>query len=225
MDPATIASTIAAARQVYKYGSQIIEYIRDDQSAKLGLLAPVRIVVEGPGVGIGAYQTADHLFTMISPDLNRVEFTIQPFPADAKSPWNGPDAIRNDWRGGSLPASLVHDLITLHRDAIAYELDRKPREIWTWSSGILASVWDYYGGDNPKSRLESWLAYHLTKRLGRTYTWLKRHLTMLMLLTALAILPGCAGCTAPDWHVTEATPVISVEAGVPGVVTNTPPSP
>lgn len=220
MDPATIASTIALGRKVYKYGSQVIEYIRDDQNAKLGLLAPVRIVVEGPGVGIGDFASPDGIFKMSSPNVNRLEMDFATFPADEHSPWNGPDVIKNDLAGGSLPSSLPHDLICKWKKEIAAALGLSVEEVWVWASGVLAAVWQAYGGDNPRAKAESWLAYHLTKRLGRPYIWLKRHLTLLALLASLAILPGCAGCAAPDWHVVEATPVISVEAGVPGVVTN-----
>ena len=219
MDPATIASTIAVARKCYKYGGQIIEYIRDDQSAKLGLLYPVRMVVEGPGVGIGDFTSPDGIFKMSSPTVNRVEMDFATFPADKNSPWNGPDVIKNNLAGGSLPASLPHDLICTWRNEIAAALGLTVDEVWVWASGILAAVWQAYGGDDPRARLESWLAYQLTRIFGQSYTWIKRHLALITLLAAAAALPGCAGCAVPDWHVVEGTTVVSEEDG--HVTTNT----
>ena len=203
MEPATIASTVAVARKVYKYAGMVIDYIRDDQSARLGLLAPVRMVIEGPGVGIGDFASPDGIFKMSSPNVNRLEMDFATFPADEHSPWNGPDVIKNDLAGGSLPASLPHDLICRWKKEIAAAL------------GI--SVED--GGDNPRAKAESWLGYQLTRIFGKPYMWIKRHFALIALLAAAAALPGCAGCAVPDWHVVEGTPVVSIEGGQ--VSTNT----
>lgn len=224
MDPATLASTIAVARKVYKYAGMVVDYIRDDQSARLGLLAPVRMVIEGPGVGIGDFASPDGIFKMVSPNINRLEMDFATFPADENSPWNGPDGIKNNLDGGSLPSSLPHDLICKWRNEIAAALGITVEEVWVWASGVLAAVWQAYGGDNPRAKAESWLGYQLTRIFGKPYMWIKRHLALILLLSALAILPGCAGCAVPDWHVVDATPVIAVEAGVPGVVTNSVPA-
>ena len=87
------ATVITGTRLAVKYGGQVIEYIRNDQNAKLGLLAPVRIVIEGPGVGIGNFKSPDGLFSFFSPSINRIEFKIIEFPSDEHSWWNGPDGI------------------------------------------------------------------------------------------------------------------------------------
>lgn len=213
MEPATIASTIAVARKVYKYAGMVVDYIRDDQSARLGLLAPVRMVIEGPGVGIGDFASPDGIFKMVSPTVNRLEMDFATFPADKNSPWNGPDVIKNDLAGGSLPASLPHDLICKWKKEIAAALGISVEEVWVWASGVLAAVWQAYGGDNPRTKAESWLGYQLTRIFGKPYRWIKRQLALILLLSALAILPGCAGCAAPDWYVVEGTPVVSIEGG------------
>ena len=219
MDPITI---IKITRTVIKYGSQIVDYIRDDQTAKLGLNQPVRMVVEGPGVGIGYFRSADGVFTMLSPTLNRVDFKFSKFPPDAESVWNGPDLIPNDWDGGSVPASLVDDFTKFYRREIAAELSLTDADIWDWSTAIMAVIWDHYGHYTTRAKTESWLAYHLIRPARRPYQWIKRRLGFACVILAALASTGCTGCLdpRPAWHVTYADPVISIEQGI--VTTNTP---
>ena len=223
MDPATIATIISTTRTVVKYGTQVFDYIRDDQTAKLGLLRPVRIVVEGPGVGIGNFEAPDGLFSITSPTINRVELDHLPFPADEFSQWNGPDGLPNTWKGGVLPASLPHDKICTWIKEIAAKLGLTEDEVWVWASGILSTVWEFYGGSTPQAKTESWFAYYITRNVRRPYKWIKRRLGFSSILILALVSTGCSGCLdpRPDWHVTHADPVISVEAGI--VTTNTPP--
>ena len=223
MDPATIATITATTRTVIKYGSQIWDYIRDDQTAKLGLLQPIRITVEGPGVGIGDFRSDDGIFTMLSSTINRIDFRFLPFPPDQKSIWNGPDFLPNNREGGSLPSSLPHDFVCYYRPQIAAELSLTENEVWVWSSGILSTVWEYYGGANIRTSGESWIAYHITRNARRPYQWLRRRFGFVSVIIGVALISGCNGCSSrPDWHVTYADPVISIERGI--VTTNTPPA-
>lgn len=217
-------AVIKTTTTIIKYGEQVITYIRDDLTAKLGLLAPVRIVIEGPGVGIGDFKSPDRLFSMISPTINRVDFNIQPFPADKKSWWNGPDGIPNDWSVGVLCGSLVHDPTCEFIKAIAAELDLTEDEVWEWASGILATITDYYGGSNTRSSAESWLAYNITRNVRKPYQWLRRRLGFVSVIIATLLITGCSGCLKlpPDWRVSHADPIIWVEGGV--TITNTPPA-
>lgn len=222
MDPITVTAIIKTTTTIIKYGDQVIKYIRDDQTAKLGLLAPVRIVIEGPGVGIGCFKSPDGLFSFVSPSINRIEFKIIEFPADERSWWNGPDGIPNTWGKGAVPGSLVHDGTCQFRKLISGELGITVDEVWVWSSGILSTVWDYYGGDTSRSNVETWIAYNITRNLRRPYEWAKRRLGLSLVVIAAMLFTGCLGCHArPDWHVTEADPIISIESGI--VTTNTPP--
>lgn len=216
MDPATIIQTTLT---VIKYGNQVFEYIRDDQNARLGLIKPVRMVIDGPGVGIGSFKSPDGLFEMISPTINRIEFIFLPFAADKDSPWNGPDGLPNTWPGGALPASLPHDFICKWRQAIAKKLEFTEDEVWVWASGILSTVWKHYGGDDVRTYGESWLSYYVTRFGRRPYAWFKRRFGFMCLFVAVCVASGCTGCPRPDWNVTYADPVISIESGV--VTTNT----
>jgi len=224
MDPATIATIISTTRTVIKYGTQVFDYIRDDQTAKLGLLQPVRMVVEGPGVGIGNFESPDGLSTIASAPINVVEFKISPIPPDTKSPWNGPDGLPNTWEGGALPGSLPHDFICTWLKQIAEKLGLTEDEVWIWSSGILSTVWEYYGGGTAQAKTESWFAYYITRNVRRPYKWLKRRFgfaCIILSVIASTGFSGCFGSKRPDWHVTYADPVISVEDGV--VATNSVP--
>ena len=227
MDPSTITTIIHVTRKVVKYGKITIDYIRDDQTAKLGLLRPVRMTVEGTGVGIGDFQSPDHLFKFLSPTQNRVDFSFEPFPADENSWWNGPDGIPNDWDGGSIPGSLAHDPICKFMRAIAEELGMTEKEVWHWASGILAIVWRDYGGKDSKAKSESWAAYNLTRLLRRPYLWARRRFKSFFMIVAVALVSsgcdsGCLSSPPSDWRLTHGTPVVSIEDGV--VTTNTPPT-
>ena len=221
MDPVTLIKT---TRTVIKYGTKVVDYIRDDQNARMGLLQPVRITIEGPGLGIGDFQSSDHVFTMLSDTLNRVNFIIAPFPADAKTIWNGPDGIPNTWEGGSIPASLVHDFICHHRPGIAGELNITQAEVWEWAAKIMAIIWEHYGHSTTQARTESWIAYNIVRNVRRPYTWLKRKLGFATVIILASLLTGCSGClqSLPEGRVTYADPVISVEQGI--VTTNAPPA-
>jgi hypothetical protein len=183
------------------------------------------MAVEGPGVGIGDFSCPEGLFSFRSPTRNRVEFSFLPFPADALSHWNGPDAIPNDWDDGSLPASLPHDLITFWRAEIAYELNRSQAEIWTWANGILAAVWIGYGGNGSDVKAKAWTAFNVCQIFGGAYHWVKRQLGFSTLIVVAALVSaGCdSGCVTPPppWKTTYADPVVWVEDGV--VTTNAPP--
>jgi len=216
-----ILSTIKSTQTIIRVGSQIWDYIRDDQTAECGLGAPVRIVVEGPGVGAINFTAPDGTGKIISPHINRCEFVFNPFPS-AGSWWNGPDVIRNVNQGGRIPGSLVHDFICNFLLSIAAAAGLTKEEVWEWASGILAAVWAHYGHYTPRAKSESWLAYHATRLSRRPYRWLRRNLGFALVILAAITLSGCSGCQAvPDWRVVEADPVIWVEAGV--VQTNTPP--
>lgn len=222
MDPATITTVIKTTHTVVKIGTQIYDYIRDDQTAKLGLLQPVRIVVEGPGVGIGDFQSPDRLFTMFADTINKVTFLHAPFPPDSHSPWNGPDGIPNDWAGGSLPASLTHDFICLYLKQIASELELTEDEVWEWAASILSGIWEHYGNSTTQAKTESWFAYNIVRNIRRPYYWLKRKLGFASIILLAITLTGCSGClkSRPPYRVTHADPIISVERGV--VTTNAP---
>ena len=226
MDPATITTIIHVTRKVVKYGKITIDYIRDDQTAKLGLLRPVRFCTEGPGVGIGDFESPDHRFRMRSPNINRVDFSFSVFPADAASWWNGPDFLPNDIPGGALPSSLPHDAICKFIKQIADELGISEDEVWVWATGILASVWEAYGGDGIQTKAEVYAAYNAIRPSRRIYRWFKRRLgfASLMFVAALASAGCDSGCFTPPppWRTTVADPVVWVEAGV--VSTNAPPA-
>lgn len=214
---------ITTTRAVIKYSGMAYEYIKDDQGARLGLLEPVRITVEGPGVGIGDFRSPDGLLVMVSPTINKLELEIRVFPADQRSYWNGPDGLPNTWKGGAGPSSLFHDFTCRWRKAIAAALGCTEDEVWVWSAGILATTWRHYGGYTPRANGESWIAYHLIRPARRPYEWAKKRLGFACVVFAAVAVTGCTGCPTPmpDWRVTAADPVIWVEGG--RVTTNTPP--
>jgi hypothetical protein len=212
----------AATHIAVRAGTEVYEYIRDDQSAKCGLVSPVRIVIEGPGVGCIDFPAPDKSGTIISPTINRCELSFQPFPA-LESWWNGPDVIPNKNRGGRIPGSLAHDFICHFIRMIAQENGLTEDEVWEWASGILAVIWEHYGHYDAQAKRESWIAYHATRLFRRPYKVIQRLLGFASIIMIALTLTGCSGCQAiPDWRVTAADPVIWVENGV--TQTNTPPA-
>ena len=218
----SVATILATTRTVVKYGKIVYEYVQTDQGARLGLLKPVSLTIEGPGVGIGNFIAIDGLFDFHSPTINKVEFNVIPFPANADSPWNGPDGIPNTWKGGSVPSSLFHDFICLNCSAISLALNITEDEMWEWASGILSTSWEHYGHYTPRAQGESWLAYYITRYARRPYAWVKRKLGFLCIVIAAVAVTGCTGCPPSNlWRVTSADPVLWVEDGI--TTTNTPP--
>lgn len=218
----SVTTVIKTTQTVLKIGNAVFEYIRDDQTAELGLLIPIRLTIEGPGVGIGDYQSPCNTFTMLSPNINTLKLHFRPFPTKG-SWWNGPDGLPKTWKGGAIPASLPHDAICRFIKPLAAELGITEDEVWKWSSGVLASVWKHYGHYRPRAQGESWLAFHITRNIRRPYGWLQRILGFATVLIAAATLTGCSGCAPlPDWRVTQADPIVWEWDDV--VTTNNPPT-
>lgn len=203
MGATSAAAVFAVAKNVVKYGEAVVKYIIDDQTATLALLEDVHLPLVGPGVGIGDFTSPDGIFRMVSSGPNRIDFYIKKFPAKG-SIWNGPDGIPNDWCVGAAPGSLFHDFICYYRDPIAIAVKKTEKQVWKWASGVLAAVWNFYGGDNTKSQAESWLAWAITRVVYQPYSWLRRQLggKLALVILSASLFSGC-DFKPPDYQVVE----------------------
>lgn len=208
MDPATIATVIKTTQTVVKVGREVYQYLKDDQSAKFELLVPVKVIVTGPGVGIGSFRSSCGTFAFVSASINRVEFQVGVL-TKSNTWWNGPDLITNKPEGGRVPGSLVHDGICNFLAAIAAELGIPEDEVWEWAAGIMSSIWEAYDSNITRGSSESWMSYQIVEPFHHTYKTVKRWLGFSALLAMTVTLSGCGGCQQPpDWTVVEADPVI-----------------
>lgn len=227
MGSASIAAGIATTRKVFKYGKQVVMYIKEDQTTKLGLLEPVHLTIKSPGIGIGNFTSPDEVFTMESPTEDALVFDVKTFPADEHSIWNGPDVLPNKSKGdlikGATPGSLFHDFVCHYIEEIAQATGLSVEEVWKWAAGVLALVWDYYGGGTTRSKIEAYIGYNVVRLFRKPYAIFCKFIKRFWVIMVLSCtLMGCESCTMPPKGEVVGGDIIWVENGV--VTTNTTPT-
>lgn len=190
-----------------------LRYFRDDLAHAYGLREEASITLHGDGIGIGSAE-AGALSIISNKGGNTVTLVAKPFEARSRF-WNGPNVVPDTLKDGSLESSLWHDLIWQFAPCLSKQLGISTHDLLTWSNGILAAAWEYYGrvlyGRSAESgKRRGWLAYNVC-RLG---AWVKRLLLRFSILAFVTLLAGCSGCyTPPDWTVSDASAIEAVEGG------------
>lgn len=210
-----VKSVVAIAQAIGKARSSgFAEWLRNDQDASYPLDAPVTAVVKSNRLagllpeGFD-FTTKDGSLTIARLDGCRVLLRANAFARGSRL-WNGPDLIPDDDLA-AMVASLVHDLVWIHRAEIADALGATERQVLQWGNDVFVLVWRFVD-PSLRARVKSRLAFRAVSAGKYVYHPVKRLLGLAGIVSCAAAIVVAAGCASlPDGEVESLDGIDAVE--------------